>query len=77
MQTDPIHPAGMLPPDDEDWRRGVEETDGLDAAEVRDYQRSETYSPPRDRPLSESRPGCRRNGRAGCRGALEGRRGTS
>jgi SAM-dependent methyltransferase len=43
-ETDPIHPGGVLPSDYEDWRRGVAATSGLTAAEVRDYEWSQTYS---------------------------------
>jgi hypothetical protein len=43
-ETDPIHPAGSLPSDEEDWRRGIAATSGLEAAELRDYEWSETYS---------------------------------
>jgi hypothetical protein len=43
-ETDPIHPAGVLPLDDEDWRTGVAGTRGLGSVDVRDYERSETYS---------------------------------
>lgn len=43
-ETDPIHPAGVLPPDDEDWRAGVAAAWGLGSVAVRVYERSETYS---------------------------------
>ena len=43
-ETDPIHPASSLPPDAEEWRRGVAASNRLGAAEVRDYEWSETYS---------------------------------
>ena len=42
--TDPIHPAGVLPSDADDWRRAVAGTSGLGDAEVRDYEWSQTYS---------------------------------
>jgi SAM-dependent methyltransferase len=43
-ETDPIHPGSVLPADDEDWRRGVASTSGLGAADVRDYEWTQTYS---------------------------------
>ena len=43
-EQDPIHPASPLPRDAEGWRRGVGASDGLGAAEVRDYEWSQTYS---------------------------------
>ena len=43
-EQDPIHPASPLPWDAEEWRRGVGASDGLEAAEVRDYEWSQTYS---------------------------------
>jgi SAM-dependent methyltransferase len=43
-ETDPIHPGGPLPPDREDWRRGVAATAGLGAVAVCDYEWSLTYS---------------------------------
>jgi len=43
-ESDPIHPANSLPGDGQDWRRGVAATSGLGAAEVRDYEWTETYS---------------------------------
>jgi len=43
-ETDPIHPASSLPSDAQDWRRGIAATSALGAAEVRDYEWSETYS---------------------------------
>jgi SAM-dependent methyltransferase len=43
-ETDPIHPGSVLPADNEEWRRGVAATTGLGAADVRDYEWSQTYS---------------------------------
>jgi SAM-dependent methyltransferase len=43
-ETDPIHPGGTLPSDQNDWVRGVAATSGLSSAEVRDYEWSQTYS---------------------------------
>ena len=43
-ETDPIHPAGVLPSDADNWRRGVAGTSGLGDADVRDYEWSQTYS---------------------------------
>jgi SAM-dependent methyltransferase len=43
-ETDPIHPGSTLPPDDGDWRRQVAATSGLSAADVRDYEWTQTYS---------------------------------
>jgi SAM-dependent methyltransferase len=43
-ETDPIHPGTMVPADDEAWRRAIGATEGLTAAEVRDYQWSQSYS---------------------------------
>jgi SAM-dependent methyltransferase len=43
-ETDPIHPASSLPRDAEEWKRGVAESTALGAAEVRDYEWSQTYS---------------------------------
>ena len=43
-EKDPIHPASPLPTDVEEWRRGVGASDGLGAAEVRDYEWGQTYS---------------------------------
>jgi hypothetical protein len=42
--TDPLHPASSLPSDDQYWRRGVAATSALGAAEVRDYEWTQTYS---------------------------------
>jgi SAM-dependent methyltransferase len=43
-ESDPIHPGSVLPPDDGDWRREVAATSGLGAADVRDYEWTQTYS---------------------------------
>jgi SAM-dependent methyltransferase len=43
-ETDPIHPASRLHSDADDWRRSVAATSGLTAAEVREYEWSQTYS---------------------------------
>ena len=43
-ETDPIHPGSVLPADDEQWRRKVAATGDLSAADVRDYEWSQTYS---------------------------------
>jgi SAM-dependent methyltransferase len=43
-ESDPIHPGSTLPSDEEEWRRGVAATRGLQGAEVRDYDWSQTYS---------------------------------
>jgi hypothetical protein len=43
-ETDPIHPASSLPSDAEEWRGGVAASAALGAAEVRDYEWSQTYS---------------------------------
>jgi SAM-dependent methyltransferase len=43
-ETDPIHPGSMLPADNEEWRREVAATSGLSAADVRDYEWTQTYS---------------------------------
>ncbi|HET6867991.1 MAG TPA: class I SAM-dependent methyltransferase [Solirubrobacteraceae bacterium] len=43
-ETDPIHPGSELPPDDGEWRREVAATSGLSAADVRDYEWTQTYS---------------------------------
>ena len=43
-ETDPIHPASELSNDEDNWRRGVAAESGLTAAEIRDYEWSQTYS---------------------------------
>ena len=43
-ETDPIHPGSVLPADNEEWRRAVAATGGLSAADVRDYEWTQTYS---------------------------------
>ncbi len=43
-ETDPIHPAGVPPADDEDWRRGIAGASGLGGVDVRDYESTLTYS---------------------------------
>lgn len=43
-ETDPIHPGSVLPEDNEGWRRSVAATSGLSAADVRDYEWTQTYS---------------------------------
>ncbi|MBV9605762.1 MAG: class I SAM-dependent methyltransferase [Solirubrobacterales bacterium] len=45
VETDAIHPGRTsLPTDDEEFKRGIDATDDLDAFEVRDYEWSLTYS---------------------------------
>jgi len=43
-ETDPIHPGSVLPADNEEWRREVASTSSLGAADVRDYEWTQTYS---------------------------------
>jgi SAM-dependent methyltransferase len=43
-ETDPMHPANSPSGDEVEWREGVAASDGLGAAEVRDYAWSETYT---------------------------------
>jgi SAM-dependent methyltransferase len=43
-ETDPIHPGGSLPTDDEQWRSGIAAADGFGDVDVRDYEWRQTYS---------------------------------
>ena len=43
-ESDPIHPGTSLPSDGRDWRRGIVASSGLAAAELRDYEWTQTYS---------------------------------
>jgi SAM-dependent methyltransferase len=43
-ETDPMHPANSSSGDEVQWRSGVAAADGLGAAEVRDYEWSQTYT---------------------------------
>ncbi len=43
-ETDPMHPANSPSGDEVQWRSGVAATDGLGAAEVRDYEWNQTYT---------------------------------
>lgn len=43
-ETDPMHPANSPSGDEAEWRAGVAAADGLEAAEVREYAWSATYT---------------------------------
>ena len=43
-ETDPMHPANSPSGDEVQWRSGVAAAEGLEAAEVRDYEWSRTYT---------------------------------
>jgi SAM-dependent methyltransferase len=43
-ESDPMHPANSPSGDETQWRDGVAATDGLEGADVREYEWSQTYS---------------------------------